>query len=128
MVELLSLIKACQIAKERGHKELQVFEDSEILIKKIYLKGKFNDARLNKNLQRLRYILQEFTSFKCFHILRESNKEVDTYANKGRLLVQGDLSINDGTPAQSAYHECNSACKRDMSVVCTKGYSGLGPT
>ena len=92
----MSLIKVCQIAKERGHRELQEFGDSKILIKMIHSKGQFNDAGLNKNLQRLRHILQDFTSFKCYHILRESNKEADKLANKGCLLAQGDLSINDG--------------------------------
>jgi len=97
-VEILSLTKACQIAKERGHQELQAFSDSKILIKMIHSKGQFNDADLNKNMQRLRYILQDFTSFKCYHILRESNKEAYYYANKGCLLIQGDLRINEGEP------------------------------
>ena len=92
------MIKVCQIAKERGHRELQAFGDSEILIKIIHMQGQFNEAGLNKNLQRLRYLLQDFTSFKCYHILRESNKEADFYANKGCLLAQGDLSTNGGDP------------------------------
>jgi ribonuclease HI len=96
--EILSLIKVCQIAKERGHRNLQAFGDSEILIKMIHSGGQFNDAGLNKNLQRLRHILQDFTSFNCYHILRDSNKEADTLANKGCLLAQGELSINDGDP------------------------------
>jgi len=86
--EILSLIKVCQIAKERGLRELQAFGDSEILIKMIHSRGHFNDAGPNKNLQRLRHILQDFTSFKCYHILRDSNKEADNLANKGCLLAQ----------------------------------------
>ena len=37
--EILSLIKSCQIAKERGIREIQAFEDSEILIKKYIWKA-----------------------------------------------------------------------------------------
>jgi ribonuclease HI len=98
--EILSLIKVCQIAKERGHRELQAFGDSEILIKMIHSRGQFNDAGLNKNLQRLRHILKDFTSFNCYHILRDSNKEADKLANEGCLLAQGELSINDGDPVK----------------------------
>jgi ribonuclease HI len=95
------LIKVCQIVKEKGHQNLQVFGDSEILIKMIHSGGQFNDAGLNKNLQRLRHILQDFTSFNYYHILRDSNKEADTLANKGCLLAQGDLCINDGDPIKT---------------------------
>jgi hypothetical protein len=62
----------------------------------IHLRGQFNDVSLNKNLQRLRHILKYFTSFNFYHILRDSNKEADKLANKGYLLAQGELSINDG--------------------------------
>jgi ribonuclease HI len=55
--EILSLIKVCQIAKARGHRKLQVFGESKILIKMIHSGGQFNDAGLNKNLQRLRHTL-----------------------------------------------------------------------
>jgi ribonuclease HI len=96
--EILSLIKVCQIAKARGHRNLQAFGDSEILIKMIHSGGQFNDAGLNKNLQRLRHTLQDFISFNCYHILRDLNKEADALANKGCLLAQGDLCINDGDP------------------------------
>jgi ribonuclease HI/exonuclease III len=98
--EILSLIKVCQIVRERGHRELQAFGDSEILIKIIHSRGQFKDAGLNKNLQRLRNILKDFTSFKCYHILRDSNKEADKLANEGCLLPQGELSVNGGDPVK----------------------------
>ena len=31
--ELYALLKACQLTKEAGHKDLQIFRDSEIIIK-----------------------------------------------------------------------------------------------
>ena len=37
--EMLGLLKACLIARDKGVKDLQVFGDSEILIKKIKLGG-----------------------------------------------------------------------------------------
>eukprot|EP00253_Pinus_taeda_P023884 PITA_23884 len=92
--ELLALTKACQIARDKGTKECQVFGDSEILISKINSDAQFNNAILNKSLNRLKLILQDFTSFKIYHILRSLNKEADEMANKGCLLATGTLNYN----------------------------------
>eukprot|EP00253_Pinus_taeda_P033411 PITA_33411 len=92
--ELLALTKACQIARDKGIKECQAFGDSEILISKINSDSQFSNAILNKSLNRLRIILQDFTSFKIYHILRSLNKEADEMANKGCHLAAGSLSYN----------------------------------
>eukprot|EP00253_Pinus_taeda_P025214 PITA_25214 len=100
--ELLALTKACQIARDKGIKECQVFGDSEILIRKINSDAQFNNAILNKSLNRLKLILQDFTSFKIYHILRSLNKEADEMANKGCLLAPGTLNYN-GNNANSIF-------------------------
>lgn len=73
--EIFGLIKACLIAREKGVKDLQAFGDSEILIKKLNSEDLLNNASLNKLLGRLKRILQEFTSYKFYHILRNLNGE-----------------------------------------------------
>jgi len=98
--ELLALTKACQIVRDKGIKECQAFGDSEILIKKINSDDQFNDAILNKSLKRLKLILQDFTSFKIYHILRSLNREADEMANKGCLLAPRTLN-NNGNSANS---------------------------
>jgi hypothetical protein len=42
--ELLGLIKACLIAREKGIKDLQVFGDSEIIIKNLNTESRFSNA------------------------------------------------------------------------------------
>ena len=42
-----SLLKACQLAKEVGFKSIQVFGDSELLIKLLSSYGLFNNSALN---------------------------------------------------------------------------------
>jgi len=94
-VEIYGLLKACLITREKGVKEFQAFGDSEILIKKLNVEDLFNNASLNKLLGRLKRIIQEFISFKFYHILRNLNGEADQMANKGCPLLKGQLFIND---------------------------------
>jgi ribonuclease HI len=96
--EILGLLKACQIARENGIKEIQVFGDSEILIKTIISEDHFSNPTLNKTLQRLRYVLQDFSNSQFYHILRGSNTEADQKANMGCLLSQGTFNKNEEAP------------------------------
>ena len=101
--EIQGLLKACQIARDRGDKELQALGDSEILIKNLNTGKLFTNASLNKTLNRLKRILLDFNSYKFLHILRNLNSEADLMANKGCTLGKGQLLIND----ESSFHPCN---------------------
>ena len=101
--KILALLKACQIASERGIKYFQAFGDSEILIKKLNTEELFNNASLNKTMSRLKRILLEFDTYKFYHILRNSNSEADLMANKGCTLHKGQLNINDEISYQSCF-------------------------
>eukprot|EP00253_Pinus_taeda_P005179 PITA_05179 len=92
--EILGLLKACHIAREKSAKDIQVFRDSEILIKKLIREEYFNNVGLNKILDRLKTVLQSFDSCKFYHILRNSNKEADRMANLGNTLNKGILNVN----------------------------------
>ena len=97
--EILGLLKAYQIARENGNREIQVFRDSEILIKILNTEDHFSNLSLNKTLQRLQYMLQVFSSSLFFHILCGSNKEADSKENFGCLLPQGAYNKNDEAPS-----------------------------
>eukprot|EP00253_Pinus_taeda_P009869 PITA_09869 len=101
--EILGLLKACQIARDRGDKNFQAFGDSEILIKKLNMEKLFTNASLNKTLNRLKRVLLNFDSYKFLHILRNLNSEADLMANKGCTLGKGQLLIND----ESTFQPCN---------------------
>ena len=96
--KILGLLKSCQIARGKGIKEIQVFGDSKILIKILNAKDVFNNLFLNKTLQRLRLVLQDFSFSHFFHIMCGSNKEVDTETNLGCLLLQGALRKKEEEP------------------------------
>jgi ribonuclease HI len=93
--ELLGLTKACLIAREEGIKDLQVFGDSEIIIKNLISKSRFSNSSLNKTLDRLNRVLLGFNSCKFYHVLRLSNREADQLANKGSTLMKGLLMVNN---------------------------------
>ena len=85
---------ACQIAKEKGYKSIQIFGDSEMLIKALNSTDYFNNSALNKSLQIIQNVLKEFDMVVSFHILQDLNNITDVLANKACLLPQGSLSIN----------------------------------
>ena len=80
--ELFALLKACQLAKEVGHTNLQIFGDSKIIIKILNSDSVFNNIFfLNLTMQRLHFILMDCDSVISYHILRDLNKLVDLKAN-----------------------------------------------
>ena len=96
--KIYSLLKACQIGKEKGFQSIRIFGDSEILIKMINSEEQFSNPSLNKTLQLIRNILNDFESVSSYHILCELNNHVDLMANKACHLPLGNLNIN-GEPS-----------------------------
>ena len=94
--EVLSLLKACQLARKENPSEILVFGDSELLIKSLINKKGLKDPALNKQLARVNRLLKDFPSAQIFHILRESNTEADRLANTGCTLEKSMISINAG--------------------------------
>ena len=95
--ELFSLLKACQFEKEASHNNLQIFRDSEIIIKILNSDSMFNNLSLNVTMQRLHFILIDCNSVTSYHILRDLNKLADFKANQGCLLPPEMLSMNEGS-------------------------------
>ena len=98
--ELLGTLKYCQIVRDKGVKNLQVFEDSELIIKSLNMGARFNNPSLNKALDRLKRVLQYFDSCKFYHILRNLNSEADQMANKGSVLMKGIIFVNNESYVQ----------------------------
>ena len=94
--EVLSLLKACQLARKGNSRDILVLGDSELLIKSLINKKAPKDPVLNKQLKRVSRLLQEFSTAQIFHILRDLNTEADTLANTGCTLETSMISINAG--------------------------------
>ena len=66
--DIYNLLKSCQIGKEKGFQSVQIFGDFEILIKMINSEEQFSNPSLNKTLQLIRNILNDFESVSSYHI------------------------------------------------------------
>ena len=93
--ELYALLKSCQFVKEAGLKNLQIFGDSEIIIKVLNFVLEFSNISLNVTMQRLHFILIDCVSASSFHILRDLNKPTDRKSNQTCLLPPRMLNLND---------------------------------
>ena len=92
--ESYGLLKARHIAKELDYNSIQIFGDSELLIKSLNSTSQFCNVDLNNILLRIQNLLKYFESVQSFHILREFNSSTDELANKACHLGQGHLSTN----------------------------------
>ena len=90
-------MKACQLAKEVGHNNLQIFGDSEIIIKTLNSNSMLNSLILNVIMQWVHFILIDCDSVNSYHILHNLNKMADFKANQGCLLPPGMLRVNEGS-------------------------------
>ena len=68
-VEILALLKSCQLAKQVSHKDLQIFGDSKILIKVLNTDKHFSNFSLNGTMHMIQFILTEFESVSFSHVL-----------------------------------------------------------
>ena len=75
---------------------MQIFGDSEIIIKVLNLDTMFNKLGLNVTMQRLHFILIDCVLVTSYHILHDLNKLADFKANQGCLLPPRMLSVNEG--------------------------------
>ena len=88
------MLLASHLVLKKGYMSVQIFGDSDILIKALNLADRINNSTLNIILQRTRILLKGLDKSDSFHILRDQNHLADDLANKACLLPQGFLSIN----------------------------------
>ena len=92
--ECYSILMTFQIEKDKGCQVINIFSDSELLIKVLNSAGHLNNSTLNQILLRIQNILSLFKDVEYIHILWEHNFIADELANKACLLSQGTLCIN----------------------------------
>ena len=105
----------------------KVFRDSEILIEKLIKEDFFNNAGLNKIMDRLKRVLLGFDSYKFYHILRNSNKEADRLANLGCTLMKGILIVNGESFFQNSWNCHIPKAAKEGLQTCMLGRYGKDP-
>jgi len=81
--EYTALITALREALKISTGELQIYLDSDLLVKQINGEYRVKNARLSELYAELMKLLHRFDTFKVTHVRREYNKEADRLANLG---------------------------------------------
>jgi len=80
--EYTALILGLQRARELGVDEVEVFADSELMIRQLSGRYQVKSPSLRPLYEQARGILNEFSRFKLVHVPREMNQAADEMSNK----------------------------------------------
>lgn len=79
--EYKALIEALKKAKDLGAKELDIFLDSELVVKQLNREYKIKNKDLAPLFLEVYNLSLSFSKIKFTHVYREKNKEADALAN-----------------------------------------------
>ena len=90
--EYRALIRGLEAAADLGVKRVEIFLDSELVVRQLSGKYKVRNARLRSLFDQAVSILQQFDDYAIFHVGRELNQQADRLANEAidRGLQGGD--------------------------------------
>lgn len=92
VAEYTALVRALEIAKDLGGARIEVFADSELMIKQLKGQYKVKNEGLIPLYQKVRLLAAKFESCTYTHVLREKNKRADGLANQAmdkKTMVAG---------------------------------------
>lgn len=84
--EYWALIEALKKAKELGGKEIEVFMDSELIVKQLKREYKVKNKDLASLFLEVYNLSLNFSKINFSHVYREDNKEADALANRAMDL------------------------------------------
>ncbi len=84
--EYRALIEALKKAKELGGKEIEVFMDSELIVKQLKREYKVKNKDLAPLFLEVYNLSLNFSKINFSHVYREDNKEADKLANNAMDL------------------------------------------
>lgn len=81
IAEYNGLIRGLQAARELNAKELNIYSDSELLVKQIIGEYKVKNLKLQELMEKAQKLLLSFDRWQIKYIPREANKEADKLVN-----------------------------------------------
>ena len=84
--EAMALFQGIKLLKELGHKEVNVFSGSQVIIKAVETNTNPVDLQLARTITRIKG-MTKLMNLKFFYVLRANNKEADIEAKKGVQLA-----------------------------------------
>ena len=90
--EYRALVRGLEAAADLGVKRIEIFSDSELVVRQVSGKYKVRNPRLRSLFDQAVSRLQQFDDYAIFHVGRELNQQADRLANEAidRGLQGGD--------------------------------------
>ena len=98
VAEYSALIAALEAAKQIGLSAVEVFSDSELMVKQINGKWRVKNPQLAELCSESMDLLANFPAWSVSHIGREQNTQADELANR-TMDLKKDVSLNATAPA-----------------------------
>lgn len=83
VAEYTALITALEKAAALGAEEIEVYTDSELVVKQIIGEYRVKNEGLKPLHRKVKSLASQFSNFRIAHVVRDKNKEADRLANKG---------------------------------------------
>jgi formyltetrahydrofolate-dependent phosphoribosylglycinamide formyltransferase len=99
VAEYTGLVKALSAAKQAGGTSIEVFSDSQLMVRQINGRYKVKSSNLKEFYAECTELLAGFTSWRITHIPRDNNKQADELANRAMDLKKNvTLKTQSGPP------------------------------
>ena len=95
MAKALALFQGIKLLLSLNIKEVDILGDSWILIRSLNFFNAPPSYTMASMVLRIKGLLSQFSSYKCYHILRTHNSEEDRLVNAGSTLPLGSYLLND---------------------------------
>lgn len=80
--EYLALRRSLEIVLDLGVDEVELYSDSELLVKQIKGEYSVRDEKIKELYREIQELMKNIKKVKIIHIIREENREADKLANK----------------------------------------------
>lgn len=80
--EYTALLEALKLAKKKSFESLEIYSDSELMVRQINGQYKVKDETLKTLWGQAKDLITSFKTFKITHVRREQNKRADELANQ----------------------------------------------
>jgi len=94
VAEYTGLVKALSAAKQAGAKTIEVFSDSQLMVRQINGRYRVKSQKLKELFTNCAGLLAEFASWQVTHVTRDRNKRVDTLVNRA-MNLQKDVTLRN---------------------------------
>lgn len=120
VAEYTALVRALEAAADLGLQRINVFSDSELLVKQMNGEYRVKHPDLLPLYQDARELVKEFESVSISHVRREQNKRADALCNEaldGKLGKPKPAPASPAAPKQPKTQVNDSAVREDAVTI-----------